>query len=926
MLAEINDNEQERQEGGFETVGAWLADKMPPPGKQSRQYHAYRQKGDHIRNRHLARKQYEEEFEAIWAAQAKLHPDLLTEKLKYGTKGQQNFPRKPIKRAKNETPLQAFGVHGLLFFQRPMYWPKSVVGLCELEPKQKRCQRSDRRYQRFRLLQEVNNLKYADSETGTEHPLSEEQRTLLLDKLNHTKDMTFDQIRKALGFLESIKFNLERGKRSKIQGMPIDALFANKNVLGKKWYDRPEEQKTEIVAVLLDNERDDDAIVKRAVAEWGMTPNQAEAMLEVDLKPGYGNLSLMAIEKLLPHMERGLLYMADDETNSAMHAAGYLRRDQLQRRIFDKLPNPQRVRDCPIGDIPNPVVKRTLTEVRRVVNAIIREYGKPDTVHIEMARDVQQGKQKRSEYSKMIREREAEREKAAEKLRDNGIRVTRDNILKYLLWEQQGHDCIYSGDPISFQKLFGEAGGVEVDHILPRSRTLDDSQMNKVVCLRTANHDKGNQTPHEWLADDRPDQYAQVCQRVGKLLRAGKIPYSKYRRFIQKELDLDKFIARQLTDTGYITRATAEYLRCLFEQNHDVLGLKGQLTSELRWHWGLETVLQELPDSPGWQDVKAGKLRDGEKNRADHRHHAIDAVVVALTNRSRLQKLSEIVKKGGARKHGEILFDPWENFRNDVKQRIAEINVSHRVERKVAGALHEDTFYGPTENEDEWVVRKTLTDLSASEIERIRDKTIRELVMGDLKSHGIEFGRGKKPDAKKMKEVLGSLTMESGVPIKKVRILKPEKTIRPIREGQPGEAYVKPGSTHHLCIFEWEKNGKTKRDAVFVTMLEATERLKRQEPIIDRNPPTDHPDIPPDAKFVMSLSTGELVLGVIDGEDKLLKMRTSVSTEKKMTFQLAEDSRREYRKINANKNTLFENYNARKVTVDPLGRIRWAND
>jgi len=105
-----------------------------------------------------------------------------------------------------------------------------------------------------------------------------------------------------------------------------------------------------------------------------------------------------------------------------------------------------------------------------------------------------------------------------------------------------------------------------------------------------------------------------------------------------------------LTDTSYITKATAEYLRCLFEQDHDVLGLKGQLTSELRWHWGLETVLQELPDSPGWQDEKAGKLRPGEKNRADHRHHAVDAVVVAMTNRSRLQKLSRIVKTGGAKK------------------------------------------------------------------------------------------------------------------------------------------------------------------------------------------------------------------------------------------------------------------------------------
>ncbi len=421
MLAEINENEKEREEGGFDTIGAWLADKSPKAGQKASAYHKSRQVNDHIRSRHLARAQYEDEFNAVWQAQAKHHPELLTDQLKFGSAGEQKYPCKPRECDAGKSPLQMFGIHGLIFFQRPMYWPKSVVGLCELEPKQKRCQRSDRRYQRFRLLQEVNNLRYIDPDTHREEKLSEDQRQLLLEKLNCTKEMTFDQIRKSLGFLESVKFNLERGKRSKLLGVPVDALLAAGKVLGKKWYDRAEEQKTEIVAVLLDNERDDDAIIKRAVADWEMTPAQSEAMLEVDLKPGYGNLSLLALEKLLPHMEQGLLYMVDDDSNSALHAAGYLRRDQLRRRIFDILPDPQRMRDCPIGDIPNPVVKRTLTEVRRVVNAIIREYGKPDAVHIEMARDVQQGREKRGEYSRMIRDKETMRTAAAEKLRENSV-------------------------------------------------------------------------------------------------------------------------------------------------------------------------------------------------------------------------------------------------------------------------------------------------------------------------------------------------------------------------------------------------------------------------------------------------------------------------------------------------------------------------
>jgi len=188
-----------------------------------------------------------------------------------------------------------------------------------------------------------------------------------------------------------------------------------------------------------------------------------------------------------------------------------------------------------------------------------------------------------------------------------------------------------------------------------------------------------------------------------------------------------------------------------------------------------------------------------------------------------------------------------------------------------------------------------------------------------------------------MKEVLSDLTMPSGVPIKKVRVLKAEKTIRPLRKkGSPDQAFVKPGSTHHLCIFEWEEKGKTKRDAVFVTMLEATERLKKQKQLlsVERKQWTDkgvtgkrqlkkklqeptarivreHPviqrdatkidpklrgDIPANAKFVMSLSRGEMVLAEIDGEEALLVMQTSIQTEKKMEFAPPRPMREKRRK------------------------------
>ncbi len=923
MLAEISELQADIERTGSRTLGNYLY------GKASGLNHRRRVENDHVRHRHTRREMLLYEFDLIWKNQSRHHPDILTDKLRYGSMGPQRQPYKPRPRTGGQSFIEAFGIEGLIFFQRPIYWPRSVVGKCELEPKQKRCPRPDRRAQRFRLLQEVNNLRYVDPDTNEEKSLCPEHRKILLDKLAKSKEMDFDRIRKTLGFLDTVQFNLETGKRKKLWGMVTDALLAAKGAFGPQWHELPDEEKNAIVELLVLS-TDDDETRNRLVNDHGLTGPQAEALLGVELPAGYIHLSAMALEKLLPHLEAGMRLMGNDETDSAMHAAGYLRRDQLRRRVFDCLPDPARARDARIGDIPSPVVKRAIVELRKVVNAIIREYGKPAAVHVELTRQVRQGPKARSEYTSRIREIEEERSLAADeirKLKDNGtnVAVNRDSILQYLLWKQQNLDCIYCGNKISQAQLFG--GDIEVDHILPYSRSLDDSQTNKALCHRACNAMKQNQTPYEWLAQTNPTKYAEICQHALSLVRMGAFPYKKYRRIIQKELKLDDFIARQLTAAGYIASATIEYLKCLFDNEHAVLGLKGELTAELRHQWGLDEILADMPDSPAWQEQS--KLRPGEKNRADHRHHAIDAIVVAMTNRSRLQQLSRIRKSGGTRQTGEALLLPWKSFRDDVIKRIGHIKVSRRAERKVAGALHEDTFYGATSERDVFAVRKPLDSLSPNEIPSIRDPAIRRLVERRLADHGLEAGRGKKnrenrDSARNWKAALSNLFMPSGVPIKRVRVLRREKTIQPLRQGRTDQTHVKPGSTHHLTLFEWHENGKRKRDAVFVPMLEAINRLKRREPVIQRTPPTEHPTIPANATFLCSLSRGELFLADWKGQQRLLVFNTAASTQGQIYFSLHTDARRsaDQTKYVANANTL----NARKVTVDPIGRIRWAND
>jgi CRISPR-associated endonuclease Csn1 len=914
LLAEIVENEAKRVESGKPTLGSWLFEKL------SDQDHRNRKDDDHVRRRHLSRKQYQHEFDEIWKSQSGFHPELLTDELRWGRLGPQTYPMKPIPKTDGENRLvDLFGIEGILFFQRKMYWPTEVIGRCELEPKKRRCPLADRRYQRFRIWQELNNLRYVDPDTHQDCQLTLEQRQLLFEKLWACEKLTFTQIRKALGFLDSVKFNFERGERSVLKGNLTD--HHAKKAFGKEWLSLSEDFRDRIVEGLTNPNLDDRELVNLATQEWKMSSDQVSQLMRINLASGYGSVSLKAINRLLPHLEKGLTYSLQDEANSALHAAGYVRRDQLKRRIFDFLPSPQVERKTPIGDIPNPVVKRTLTEVRKLVNAIIREYGKPDEIHIEMARSLKMGQEKRKQLTSEISKKTKERESVAEIIQEQGQRVTRENILRYQLWKQQNHECIYSGKPISLAQLLGEGSGVEVDHILPRSRTLDDSQSNKVLCFRTANQAKGNRTPFEWLGASSPEKYEEILQRANLLMRADLLPYSKYKKLLQKEVKTDEFVSRQLVDTAYITKVTGEYLKCLFDADHHVLGLKGALTAELRWQWGLETVLESLPDSPAWQTKS--DLRPGEKNRADHRHHAIDAVVIALTNRSRLQALAKSMSDVNNNREGELLDEPWPKFRDTIVDRVSRVWVSHRVERKIRGALHEETQYGKTDQEDCWVYRKSIDALSSNDVTNIRDPFIRDMVIAKLKESGIDVGRNTKADPKKIKEALVGLKMPSGVPIRKVRILKKEQTVTAIRKAK-SETFVKPGSNHHLAIFEWTEKGEKKRDAVFVPMIDAVNKVKNGKAVIDRSPPKDHPNIPADAKVLMTLSMREAILTEDASRQTILVFRTAASTSKQMIFTGHNDARKS---TSVKKLSFYpSSIQGRKVTIDYLGRIRNAND
>ena len=305
MLNEISELEREIQSAGHRTLGEHMAALVAKPGEKPL---------TRIRSRHTRRDMLRKEFDLLWSAQKSHHPSLLTEEL-----------RKKLDDPKGD---ETWWMGGAIFGQRNLYWPASMIGKCEFEPKERRAAKSDRLAQRYRLLSEVNNLKFIDPDSGQVCSLDQEQRAVLLDHLSKCKEMTFDQARKKLNFPQTVRFNLEAGERSKLKGHLVDYLMAKDSPFGKEWWNLPDARRDEIVRRIINPKSTDELIKNSATRDWGLTTEQANELLSVQLPDGYTSLSRKAMEKLVPHMEKGFLLMTDDGAPCALTLAGYLRPDQ----------------------------------------------------------------------------------------------------------------------------------------------------------------------------------------------------------------------------------------------------------------------------------------------------------------------------------------------------------------------------------------------------------------------------------------------------------------------------------------------------------------------------------------------------------------------------------------------------------------------
>lgn len=619
---------------------------------------------------YIDRSMIEDEFEQLWQAQEKWNPVLFNES--------------------NKTLLK-----NTLLFQRNLRPVKP--GRCTLLPELERAPAALPSTQLFRIYQEVNNLRYLNEKFDLV-PLSKQQRDSIVEELNKNQKRTFEQIRKKLGFSGSIRFNIEDDKRQDLNGNKTASILAKKNFFGSNWFTFPENKQDEIVQKLL-AEEDEANLIEWLINNTGVDEATAESLSSVTLPDGYGSLSFEAIGRILPHLKEEVITY-----DKAVLAAGFEHHSMLDAsrdgEVHDELPyygiplerhvgfgsgEPEDSLEKRYGRIANPTVHIGLNQIRLVVNALIKKYGHPTEVVVEVARDLKQSKEQKDRERKQQAENQKNnirrREQIAGILGISEERVSRSDIQKMILWEELAYDpvdrkCPYSGVQISASMLFTPE--VEIEHILPYSRTLDDGMNNKTLCMRQANRYKANKTPHEAFGAQEIAgfNYDEI------ILRSKGMKKEKAYRFLPDGYGLwlktDKdFLARALNDTRYLSKLTREYIKLICPNTWVI---PGQMTARLRSQFGLNDVLG----------------LHGEKNRNDHRHHAVDACVIGITDRGLLQQFSRAnqqAREKGLERLVENLIPPWATYREHVARAVSNIWISYKPDHSHEGGMHNDTAY-----------------------------------------------------------------------------------------------------------------------------------------------------------------------------------------------------------------------------------------
>ncbi|MCO6500329.1 MAG: type II CRISPR RNA-guided endonuclease Cas9 [Vicingus serpentipes] len=869
-IGKIGISETQEKIKDVKTLGVYLNEIQP------KEFEPYQANLERIRNRYTTRQMYIDEFETIWEKQKEYNP-ILTDDLKTIFGGRKK---------------DGYADDGVLFHQRPLRSQKHLVGKCTFEPKKTKCPISAIPNELKRIYEWVNTLKC--DVVGEKIEITSEERDKILKILLSKEKVNFMDLRKAIKKADS-SFQFNYKDDDKIVGTHTISNLSNKKFFGEKWFDFTEKEQEDIWHVLYFFE-DRDKLKQYAIDNWGFNEEKAEKISKFNLKDGYANLSRKAIYNILPFLKLGFTYDIAVVLGGIKNAFGNdwdkleesqrsliidnmfdivrqgkkggfidglkeflkdefrLTEKQLAKlyhhsanieatEILEKLPL-GKLADKEIQSIKNPIVVTALFEIRKLVNEIIEDYGKPDEIKVEMARDLKISKTKRNEIRKEQKRLERENDRIKAEINLLGQRINHDNILKFKLWEECNKTCPYTGREISVTQLF--TGEVQIEHIMPWSRSLNDSFMNKTLCFADENRAKGDKTPYEFYFEGQGEQKWEQVKAQALTCFKNKTNYSnsyaKFKQFVKQKHESD-FISRQLNDTRYISKEAKNYLSKVCE---NVQVSPGQMTAELRHDWGLNSILND----------------DNKKSRNDHRHHAIDALVMACSTRSHLQKMSDLNKQSYHQKIESIPFPSnWETFRQDAEKAINQILVSHKKTDNVLtirttkvkkngeeyknvgiaarGQLHKETVFGKRQapnSEEAYHVRKPIESLTTiKHVEKVVDPVIRQLITKRVeKLGGYEKGKNipkntfYNVDENGVAHPQIFLPNKNGepVPIKKVRMK--EKITNAVQVKDINQ-WVNPQNNHHILIY---KKADGTLDKEVVSFWSTVERKKQGISII----------------------------------------------------------------------------------------------
>jgi CRISPR-associated endonuclease Csn1 len=658
------------------------------------------------------RKMYEDEFSAIRNKQEVFYPALNWE-----------------------------GIYNAIFFQRPL--KAQERGKCQFMMDKERTFKMMPCSQEVRILQEVYNLNAYNRDAVEE--LSDEQRALLIKTLNGKEKMTFDAIRKLLKI--DCHFNLESPSRNELLGNGIAVKMRRGNNFGALWDTLDLTTQDDIVEVLITANEDEEIIP--VLAKFNLSDEQVKNILRIPLSSGTTALCREITEQLVSAMKQENL-----RYDEAMDKLGFKHYDQSVDK-YDLLPYYGKVltgstmgvgkllpngkvagEDHPenkYGKIANPTVHIALNQTRVVVNALIKKYDKPEQVVIELSREL---KASRDDKQKMLKKQNdgVKRNAIINDTLSNSFKISypnRNDRLKYRLWEELGNEsasrrCLYCGKVISAAELFHD--NIEIEHILPYSRTLLDSETNLTVAHKSCNAYKKERSPYEaFHTNPAGYNWHEIIERVACL----KNPIKK-NRFLSKAMETfekeSSFITRQLTDNQYLSRAAFRYLKAVCD---NVWVVNGVMTKLLRDKWNIDSILKrKITDTEAAHfNLKEQDIGNYKKNRFDHRHHALDAVVIASIDRSLVQ---EIARKNALSQSDRILPPDFPFDRHDLITKTKEIVVSFKPDHGVEGKLSKETYLGKIKLAESILTK----DFTENDIENIVHKRMHEDIKLILSNHG----------------------------------------------------------------------------------------------------------------------------------------------------------------------------------------------